>query len=314
MCWHGSASGKRGRTPKYSEAADLNSDIKDRSVYRHGTRGPPTQLNGKQYLRYDTGYGEIRVSYIRYGARLQHLPRNRLALALIVSLHLLAALILTQEHPRFPAQPKAKAKANTITILLLPAEQPAPRSEPPSSLTFVQRQDRVVKKATRVLPTIPKYTEPTLSKVVPPPSPGTAATPTASDTTPTASSIENSDSSVASPKTRSDFSIDIALAKRQARRIAKEMDTGGKVLTQANTPWTHFRNELSAAHVEPVNSVHWESYTASDGTIIYREHIGNQIVCHRSGNVAHNDIAPTGGVDSAGYVSCPSHVEWKREP
>lgn len=240
---------------------------------------------------------------------MRHLPRNRLVLALIVGFHLFAILVWPQKRSA-----QSPAPLRLVSILLLPAAQPVPRDKSPSSPTSTQRQNQVVKEVAIVLPTSPKPTESLSSKVLPASSSDTPQAAITLDTTSIARPNKEGETSEANTETRSDSKFDIELAKQQARRVAKEIGTREfKALTEANTPWTRFRNELNAAHVEPATGVHWESYTSPDGTIIYREHVGNQIVCHRSGNVSRNDIGSTGGANSAGYVSCPSHVEWKGE-
>lgn len=237
----------------------------------------------------------IRVRMSRMERDLQHLPRNRLVLAFIVGFHLLAVLVWPQAR-----RPRSPAKLEMVSILLLPAA-PSPR---PS----VQPQNRVVKKVTRVLPTIPKPPEIRVSKDAPPAI-------TTLDTIPIARPTEKSDASVTPPRMQSGSNVDIELARRDARLIAKEIRTAGsRALTEANTPWARLRRELDAAHVEPVTGVQQDSYTAPDGTIIYRKRVGNRVVCRRSGVVSSNDIGSTGGADSAGDVSCPGQAEWKPLP
>jgi len=78
----------------------------------------------------------------------------------------------------------------------------------------------------------------------------------------------------------------------------------------ADTPWTRFRRDVDAAHFE--SGVWQDSYTAADGTIIYRKHIGGRTICRMSGNVS----AGTGvikGIDEAGSIACPARAQWKRE-
>lgn len=233
------------------------------------------------------------------GRDLQPLSQRRVALACIVGVHLIGALMWTQQkYHRISVSPEI------VSIFLQPAAAPASRSVSPPSAEATRRQDPVVKQSAPI-PTLPKPIEGRLSNVAPSPS---------SDMSP-ATPAPHAAAGITAPQTQPGAGFDIGLARRQARGIAKEVSPGGgQVLSEASTPWTRLRRDLDAAHVAPLTGVQQESYTSPDGTIIYRKRIGNQVVCRRSGSVSSNDIGSTGGVDSAGGVSCPTNVDWKALP
>jgi hypothetical protein len=108
-------------------------------------------------------------------------------------------------------------------------------------------------------------------------------------------------------------SFTAGLAARQAGRIDREL-RGGKsgVPLEADTPWARFQRGLEAAHVETSMSAHLDSYTSPDGVVIYRERVGNRVICRRTGSVGLG-IAGAVNVNDAGPVNCPSGVTWKRE-
>jgi hypothetical protein len=80
---------------------------------------------------------------------------------------------------------------------------------------------------------------------------------------------------------------------------------------EGDTRWARLNTALEAAHVAPMTGVQQDSYTAADGTIIYRKRIGNRTVCRMSGDTGSGGIVSTGGNGTAGWVSCPNDVQWK---
>jgi len=97
-------------------------------------------------------------------------------------------------------------------------------------------------------------------------------------------------------------------ASRVARAIAHEMRSAP---SGGDTPWSRLGRDVDAAHAGA--GVWQESYTAPDGTIIYRKHVGGQTICRMSGSVGpENGI--TKGINDAGSISCPTRTQWKREP
>jgi hypothetical protein len=120
---------------------------------------------------------------------------------------------------------------------------------------------------------------------------------------------------VADPMAESSPGFDIDLAKRQAGRIAYELGKGQpRAPIEANTPWTRFRDQLDAAHVESLTGAQQDSYTSPDGTVIYRLHVGGRTLCRSSGSVGGTSIGLTKGVNGAGSLPCPRSAEWKRLP
>jgi hypothetical protein len=58
-------------------------------------------------------------------------------------------------------------------------------------------------------------------------------------------------------------------------------------------------------------SVHADSHTAPDGTIVYRKRIGNATICRRSGNVSPPGMRGMVFGNEAGEGECPKGVTWK---
>jgi len=97
-------------------------------------------------------------------------------------------------------------------------------------------------------------------------------------------------------------------ASRVARTIAHEMRS---TPSDTDTPWSRLGRDVDAAHSGA--GVWQDSYTAPDGTIIYRKHVGGRTICRMSGSVGpENGILK--GVNDAGSISCPTRTQWKREP
>lgn len=242
--------------------------------------------------------------------RRQFFPRNKLALGLTAGFHLLAVQLWIHERHVYPrAQPEIVSTLvrHPGQLLLLPV-----LTYPP---ILKQRKNVTAIKPTRVLPVTPNSMGIRLTKDTPTKSSRTQAPATDFEVFSNVKSIETPDSGTNSNGTASGTLFDIELARRQARHISVEVSKGESgVLTGASSPWVRLGHELNAAHVEPITGVQQDSYTASDGTIIYRKRVGNRTFCRRSGSVGGGGIAVNGGKESAGWISCPGQTEWKREP
>jgi hypothetical protein len=214
------------------------------------------------------------------------LPRNRLVLAFAIALHLLAALFWLQDKRLRPME-----RPESVSILLYPAAERATHSldRPSPSITRTRRA---------------------LSEIVAPEhdvaSPVAAAPRTDED-----SRSVPSDKESAAPANPSPAGLSMDLIRRQARQVARAMSQGLPGLPSGtDTPWSRFRRDVEAAHFEP--GIWQDSYTAPDGTIIYRKHVGGRVLCRMSGNVGGTGVVK--GIDEAGSIPCPSRGEWKREP
>jgi hypothetical protein len=74
-----------------------------------------------------------------------------------------------------------------------------------------------------------------------------------------------------------------------------------------------FRRGLEAAHVDRSTSVHEDSYTSPDGTVIYRKRIGNRSICRRSGNISPLGMNSMAMGGEAADIPCPAGVDWKKD-
>jgi hypothetical protein len=213
--------------------------------------------------------------------------RKQCVLALIIGLHVLAVMAWLQEK-----RLRVDRGTTLITILLQPpatATMPSPESPGPSN-----RRAPIIKPALRF---------PELDISPPDASPSQAgANPaaTASDTAPSA------------PPNSPAASFNMDLVRRQASRVARAIARElPNVPSGADSAWARFGRDVDAAHYEA--GVWQDSYTAADGTIIYRKHVGGRTICRMSGNVGpENGIIK--GIDEAGSIACPSRAQWKREP
>jgi hypothetical protein len=203
-------------------------------------------------------------------------------LAFIVSLHLLAVLVWLQDK-----RLRVDQRPTLISILL----QPAAKVATPSP-------DRPRPSSHRIPVAVSKWKLPALD--IPPTDAGTGRPDAASDTAPPAPAN--------SPEPA--FNMDLVRrdASRVARTIAREMPN---VPSGGDTAWARFGRDVDAAHSEA--GVWQDSYTAPDGTIIYRKHVGGRTVCRMSGSVGpENGIIK--GINDAGSIACPARAQWKREP
>jgi hypothetical protein len=210
------------------------------------------------------------------------LLRKQCVLALIIGLHLLAVLVwLHDKRPRVEQRP-------TFISILLPA---AAKATAPSL-------DQADPSPHRDPIAVPVRTLP--AHDIPPPDAGAdrpADVPDAASPAPATS-------------TGPGFSMDLVRREtsRVARSIAHEMPS---MPSGADSRWGRFERDVDAAHFGA--GVWQDSYTAPDGTIIYRKHVGGRTICRMSGNVGpENGIIK--GVDEAGSVACPTTAQWKREP
>jgi hypothetical protein len=223
---------------------------------------------------------------------------KRLALALTLGLHLLAALLWLQERRVRPAGPP-----QVVSILL----QPAAPARPASASPPLPPQARPEVPPRAAAPATADLSAPVANS----PAPATAAPQQAE---PAADPLADPAPAAPAVDMRPGGSFGLDIAKRQAGRVDRELRKGKSgVPLEADTPWARFRRGLEAAHVEPGMGVQLDSYTAPDGVVIYRERVGNRTFCRRSGSVGLG-VAGTAGVNDAGNIRCPSGVQWKREP
>ena len=240
----------------------------------------------------------------------QFFPRKELALGLTVGFHLLAVQLWIHErhvYRRAQTEIVSALLRQPGQLLLLPVF-----TYPP---ILKQQKNETATKPSQVLPVIPKSMGLRISRDRPTKSSRTQATATDLETFSNVKSIETPDSGTNSNGTPRGTPFDMALARSQARHISGEVNKGESgVLTAASSPWARLGHELNAAHVEPITGVQQDSYTALDGTTIYRKRVGNRTFCRRSGSVGGGGIFDNGGKENAGWISCPSQAEWKREP
>lgn len=212
--------------------------------------------------------------------------RKQCVLGFIVSLHVLAAFVWLQEKRLRVDQPPT-----FISILL----QPAAKMTAPSP----DRPGPSVHRAPTVIPMrrLPVHD-------IPPPD----ADADRPDATPDATPDVASSAPASSPEPGFNMDLVRREASRVARTIAHEMRS---TPSGTDTPWSRLGRDVDAAHSGA--GVWQDSYTASDGTIIYRKQVGGRTICRMSGNVGpENGIIK--GIDQAGSVSCPTRAQWKREP
>ncbi len=234
--------------------------------------------------------------------------RDRAALALIFGMHIIGLFAWMQQRP--PPVPDAP---RVITFLLrpyAPARPPAIPAAPrtpavPSPRKRLPALPDVVSGAAAPAPDKPAPSEPAAAPAIPAPA-APALEATRAPTTVHDAIRE---------QRQADGGFGLNLSKRQAGRIDRELRNGKSgVPDEPDTPMGRFRRGLEAAHIDRSNSVHVDTYTSPDGTIIYRKRIGNGSICRRSGN-----ISPLGmsrmimGGEAADNIPCPSGVEWKKE-
>jgi hypothetical protein len=213
--------------------------------------------------------------------------RKQSVLAVIISVHLLAlAMWLQEKRVRMERQPAL------ISILLRPiVKATAPTTDRPSPA--IHRTPTSMSKK--------KLPEHDIS--LPDAGPSHASTNRADAA---------SDAPSPTPASSPDASFNMDLVRRQASRVARAIAQElPSVPSGADSRWTRFGHDVDAAHFEA--GVWQDSYTAPDGTIIYRKHVGGKTICRMSGNVGpENGVIK--GIDEAGSIACPSRAQWKREP
>jgi len=213
------------------------------------------------------------------------LLRKQCVLAFIASLHLLAVLMWMQEKRLHVEQ-----RPTLMSILLIPTTKVTAPS------------------ADRASPSIHRTPAASLKKRLP--EHDIAATAPASSHAGTTRPDAVPETPSSSPESSPEPNFDMDLVRRQAshvaRAIARELPS---VPSGSDTPWARFGRDVDAAHFEA--GVWQDSYTAPDGTIIYRKHIGGRTICRMSGNVGpENGIIK--GIDEAGSIACPARAQWKR--
>jgi len=248
-------------------------------------------------------------------ARTRPAPGPGLALAASLALHLLAALLWVQE--RRSAVPQAPP---ALSILLRPPAPPRVREAPPPPPPRPRAADSFPRSATAAPA---RAAAPSASAEAPLPAaqaderPGEQAA-AAAAATPAASAGEARAPADVKQAIRDQAAAEggfaAGLAKRQAGRIDRELRNGKSgVPDQADTPMGRFRRGLESAHADRSMSVYEDSYTAPDGTITYRKHIGKDTICRRSGNVSPLGMRGMLFGGEAGDVACPPGVQWKRD-
>ena len=243
-------------------------------------------------------------------------PRNRAALALIFFMHM-------------------------VMVLACMRHRPAPMPEPPEVVTYLLRTVPALAPSTPSKPDAPSgpgYPRPRAGHLppiadffgspLPPPAKSeapadTSAAPAPVSTAPTAPAVPRLEDAQA-PTTvqdalreqkEADGGFALGLSKRQAGRIDRVLRNGKSgVPDEPDTPTGRFRRGLEAAHVDRSKSVHVDTYTSPDGTVIYRKRIGNGSICRRGGNISPLGMGRMAmGNEVADNIPCPSGVEWKKD-
>jgi len=102
----------------------------------------------------------------------------------------------------------------------------------------------------------------------------------------------------------------LATSKRMAGRVDRELRNGSSPITaEPERKWERFAEAVAGARVNSGGAVTLDSYTAGDGVVVYRKTVGGRTRCYQSGSVG--GLGPADG-RSAGSVSCPAGVDWKR--
>jgi hypothetical protein len=244
---------------------------------------------------------------MHHGAGAADLPtRNRTALALIFGMHILALLVWTQQRPvRLPDTP------HVVSILLRPPPPPVARApqDPPPAPAFPspRKPPPPAFDVFGTAPAAPAAPAPSPAASVPAPA-APAAAPALDDARAPISVQE-----AIREQKDAEGGFGLNLSKRQAGRIDRELRKGKSgVPDEPDTPMGRFRRGLEQAHVDRSWSVREDSYTAPDGTIIYRKRIGKGSICRRGGNVSPlgmNSMAMGG--EAANDIPCPKGVDWK---
>jgi hypothetical protein len=254
---------------------------------------------------------------MNYGARAAGFPhRNRAALALIFFMHTVMVLAWMRHRPA-PA-PETPA---VVTYLLrtVPAPPPSTPSKPeaPSAPGYPRPR-------TGHLPPIADFfgnpLPPAPRSEAPADTPADPAPLAAAPAAPAAPRLEDAHAPITAQdaireQKEADGGFALGLAKRQAGRIDRVLRNGKSgVPDEPDTPMGRFRRGLEAAHIDRSKSVHFDTYTSPDGTVIYRKRIGNGSICRRGGNISPLGMGRMAmGNEVADNIPCPSGVEWKKD-
>lgn len=241
-------------------------------------------------------------------------PRNRAALALIFFMHMLVLPAWMRHRP--PPTPETP-EAETWLLRTVPALPPSPRPRPDESSEPGYPRPR----RGHVPPIADFFGNPS-----PPAKSGAAPADRPADPVPAAPAapgvpgLEDAHSPTTvqdaiREQKEADGGFALGLAKRQAGRIDHVLRSGKSgVPDEPDTPMGRFRRGLEAAHVDRSKSVHFDTYTSPDGTIIYRKRIGNGSICRRGGNISPLGMGRMAmGGEVADNIPCPSGVEWKKD-
>ena len=253
---------------------------------------------------------------MNYGAGAAGFPsRNRAALALIFFMHAVMLLAWTRLRPApMPETPQV------VTFLLRTLSAPPPstpaKPEAPSEPGYPRPR-------AGHLPPIADF----FGNPLPPPEKSEAPAGTSADPAPAAVSaaatvprLEDAHAPTTvqdaiREQKEADGGFALGLAKRQAGRIDRVLRNGKSgVPDEPDTPMGRFRRGLEAAHIDRSKSVHVDTYTSADGTVIYRKRIGNGSICRRGGNISPLGMGRMAmGNEVADNIPCPSGVEWKKD-
>jgi hypothetical protein len=223
-------------------------------------------------------------------------PRNRVALACIVGLHLLAGLLWTQEKRMRPLE-----APTMVSILLRAVDRTAPSPARPAPLPPPAPAARAhAAQAAPAVPALPPAVLLAPDASVPATEPDTRAAP---------------DPAPATAAGPSGPGFDMDLLQRRAgrvtRAIAKELPP---LPAEPDTKWARFQRDLAAAHVERGNSVREDSYTAPDGSTIYRKRVGGRTLCRMGGSVGVLNMQLMHDQGEARWIPCPKDAQWKGAP
>jgi hypothetical protein len=228
--------------------------------------------------------------------------RSALPLALTLLVHLV--LLLAWRQGRVPGRSDDAAPA-AIAVLLLQAPRPAQQDRP---VPAPHRPPAPVARS-RQLPSTPAAPPPAEAAPAPPP-----PTATVDALAPTAPAPGASAADILARALHDAGSVDRALR-------------GSKpgVLRGKDAPMARMRREMASAYIDRSHVEKMDIYTAPDGEVIYRFRRGDKVRCRMTGSTGlgipggYTDGARLAGAGSlggggkAGFVSCPSHVEWARQ-
>ncbi len=243
-------------------------------------------------------------------------PRNRAALALIFFMHIV--MVLAWMRPR-PAPMPETPEVVTFLLRTVPAPLPSTPSKPEAPSEPGYPRPRA-----RDLPPSADFSGSSLPPAAKSDAPAdTPADPVPAAAVPAAPAVPRLEDAHA-PTTvqdaireqkEADGGFALGLSKRQAGRIDRVLRNGKSgVPDEPDTPMGRFRRGLEAAHVDRSKSVHFDTYTSPDGTVIYRKRIGNGSICRRGGNISPLGMGRMAmGNEVADNIPCPSGVEWKKD-